>query len=152
MKRRTFIKSTTTGAFAMPANRQPVIKSAQSNTLEEIFRRLPPSAHPHTWWHWMNGNVMADGITRDLEAMSRVGGGVQMFDVGTGIPKGRVETLSAEWVRLVRQAASQAQRLGICFTMHNCPGWSSSGGPWVTADRAIQQLVWSETFVEGGRS
>ncbi|HJZ79041.1 MAG TPA: glycosyl hydrolase, partial [Pyrinomonadaceae bacterium] len=152
MKRRTFIKSTGAGAFALLANKLPILKAAQSNTLEEVFRRPPPSARPHTWWHWMNGNVTADGITRDLEAMSRVGvGGVQMFDVGTGIPKGAVATLSDEWVRLVRHAASEANRLGISFTMHNCPGWSSSGGPWVTPDRAMQQLVWSETFAEGGR-
>src|SRR6185503_5418996 len=152
MKRRTFIKSTTTaGAFALVANKLP-LRPAQSNTLEEMFRRPPASARPHTWWHWMNGNVTADGITRDLEAMSRVGvGGVQMFDVGTGIPKGPVATLSPEWVRLVRHAASEANRLGISFTMHNCPGWSSSGGPWVTPDRAMQQLVFSEMFVEGGR-
>jgi hypothetical protein len=74
-----------------------------------------------------------------------------MFDVGTGIPKGPVATLSPEWVRLVQHAASEANRLGLSFTMHNCPGWSSSGGPWVTPDRAMQQLVWSETVVEGGR-
>jgi hypothetical protein len=84
--------------------------------------------------------------------MARVGvGGVQMFDVGTGIPKGPVATLSPEWVRLVEHAASEANRLGLSFTMHNCPGWSSSGGPWVTPDRAMQQLVWSESVVEGGR-
>src|SRR3989442_13348412 len=152
MKRRTFIKGTAVGAFAVFANKLPIVVIAQSTTMQEVFRRPPASARPHTWWHWMNGNVTADGITRDLEAMSRVGiGGVQMFDVGTGIPKGPVQTLSAEWIRLVRHAASEANRLGVSFTMHNCPGWSSSGGPWVTPDRAMQQLVWSETFIEGGR-
>ena len=35
---------------------------------------LPPaSAHPQTWWHWMNGNITKEGITADLEAMHRVG-------------------------------------------------------------------------------
>ncbi|MEO6526075.1 MAG: glycosyl hydrolase [Gemmatimonadaceae bacterium] len=106
---------------------------------DESFVNPPSTARPHTWWHWMNGNVTADGITRDLEAMARVGvGGVQMFDVGTGIPKGPVETLSPEWLRLVRHAISECDRLGLSFTMHNCPGWSSSGGPWVTPDRAMQ--------------
>ena len=156
MKRRTFIKTGTAAAatwFVAPS--MPSRLSAQgpaTGALESEFLKPPAAARPHTWWHWMNGNVTADGITRDLEAMARVGvGGVQMFDVGTGIPKGPVETLSPEWLRLVRHAASEANRLGMSFTMHNCPGWSSTGGPWITPDRAMQQLVWSEAFVDGGR-
>jgi hypothetical protein len=156
MKRRTFIKSGTAAAatwFIAPSVSSRLrAQGAAPATLESQFLRPPADARPHTWWHWMNGNVTADGITRDLEAMARVGvGGVQMFDVGTGIPKGPVETLSAEWLRLVRHAASEANRLGMSFTMHNCPGWSSTGGPWITPDRAMQQLVWSETVVDGGR-
>ncbi len=156
MKRRTFIKSSTAAAFVWVMDPALTIdlpaQGPQIQDLEAAFLRPPAGARPHTWWHWMNGNISADGITRDLEAMARVGvGGVQMFDVGTGIPKGPVETLSPEWLRLVRHAASEANRLGLSFTMHNCPGWSSSGGPWVTPDRAMQQLVWSETVVDGGR-
>ena len=152
MERRTFIKGTAVGALTLLARNLPSAQVAQPETLEEIFQHPPASARPHTWWHWMNGNITGQGITLDLEAMSRVGvGGVQMFDVGTGIPKGPVETLSTEWVRLVRHAASEANRLGLSFTMHNCPGWSSSGGPWVTPELAMQQLVWSETFVQGGQ-
>ena len=41
-----------------------------SKKLEEAFRRPPAEARPHTWWHWMNGNVTADGITRDLEVLA----------------------------------------------------------------------------------
>jgi len=37
------------------------------------FQNPPLSARPHTWWHWMNGNVTAEGITADLEAMKEVG-------------------------------------------------------------------------------
>ena len=156
MKRRTFIKGSTAAVFTWLAAPKPSAHLASQGTaaggLQSEFLRPPAAARPHTWWHWMNGNVTADGITRDLEAMARVGvGGVQMFDVGTGIPKGPVETLSPEWLRLVRHAASEAHRLGLSFTMHNCPGWSSTGGPWVTPDRAMQQLVWSETVVDGGR-
>jgi len=156
MKRRTFIKTGTAATVTWFVD--PVIPSrlwaqgSATGALESAFLKPPAAARPHTWWHWMNGNVTADGITRDLEAMARVGvGGVQMFDVGTGIPKGPVETLSPEWLRLVRHAASEANRLGMSFTMHNCPGWSSTGGPWITPDRAMQQLVWSEAFVDGGR-
>jgi hypothetical protein len=100
----------------------------------------------------MNGNITADGITRDLEAMQRVGiGGFQIFQAGTGIPPGPVAYGSSQHLDLLKHAAAEANRLGLEFAMHNCPGWSSSGGPWITAELSMQQLVWSETFVTGGR-
>lgn len=137
MERRTFIKRGAAGTLVMLFEPRVVFAHGQSagNSLADSFVSPPLAARarPHTWWHWMNGNVTADGITRDLEALARIGvGGVQMFDVGTGIPKGPVATLSPAWIELVRHAAREANRLGLSLTMHNCPGRSSSGGPWVT--------------------
>ncbi len=101
----------------------------------------------------MNGNVTADGITRDMEAMKQAGvAGFQIFDVGTGIPQGPVVYLSDEWLKLMQHAAKEAERLGLEFDMHNCPGWSSSGGPWITPEMSMQRLVWSETHVVGGQA
>lgn len=154
MERRMFLKSWAGGALALMIAPRAILadQTAEQVDLEKSFLRPPDAARPHTWWHWMNGNISADGITRDLEAMRRVGiGGVQAFDVGSAIPKGPVVSLSPEWVRLMHHAASEAERLGLSLTLHNCPGWSSSGGPWVTPEMAMQQLVWSETFVTGGR-
>jgi hypothetical protein len=151
MDRRSFISSCAAGTASLALHWPARAAEAQPRLGPDDFRNPPASARPHTWWHWMNGNVTADGITRDLEAMARVGiGGVQMFDVGCAIPQGPAATLSPEWIALVRHAAGECDRLGLSFTMHNCPGWSSSGGPWITPDRAMQQLVWSETFVAGG--
>jgi hypothetical protein len=83
----------------------------------------------------MNGNISEIGITRDLEAMKRVGvKAFHIFQVGAGIPKGPVEYGSPEHIRLLKHAAREADRLGLGFAMHNCPGWSSSGGPWVTPE------------------
>ena len=85
----------------------------------------------------MNGNVTKEGITQDLEAMARIGvGGVLNFDAGTLIPQGPVVYLGPEWLDLKAHAAREADRLGLDFTMHNCPGWSSSGGPWITPSSA----------------
>jgi hypothetical protein len=98
----------------------------------------------------MNGNVSRQGITLDLEAMKRVGiGGVMIFDGGTYLPKGRVGYMSAEWRALMQHAIREGDRLGIDIGMHNAPGWSSSGGPWITPERSMQQLVWTETPVKG---
>ena len=152
MKRRTFMKSCAAGAATLVAER-PQLAQAAETTLEEAFRNPPSSAFAKTWWHWMNGNVTADGITRDLEAMKQVGvGGFQIFDVGTGIPQGPIVYLSPEWLQLMQHAAREAERLGLEFDMHNCPGWSSSGGPWITPELSMQRLVWSEAYVTGGRT
>jgi (4-O-methyl)-D-glucuronate---lignin esterase len=129
------------------------IAQAQSAAeIERGFHVPPPSAKPQTLWFWMNGNVSRDGITRDLEAMARVGlGGAMMFDGGSYLPEGPAKYLGPEWRRLMGHAIQEADRLGLTLGMHNAPGWSSSGGPWITPERAMQQLVWTETTVRGGR-
>lgn len=128
--------------------------SSPAQDLAAGFAAPPPSARPHTWWHWMNGNITAEGITADLEAMAAVGvGGVQIFDVEPGVPAGPVDYASPEWFDLVLHACREADRLGLEVCLHNCAGWSCSGGPWVTPELAMQMLVSSETRVEGpGRS
>ena len=153
IERRGFLAGCAAGAFAVTLNWPDPAVAADGDGLVDGFRTPGPAARPYTWWHWMNGNVSADGITRDLEALSRVGvGGVHMFDVGCGLPQGPAKTLGPEWAVMIRHAAVECGRLGLSLTLHNCPGWSSSGGPWITPDRAMQQLVWSEATVEGGTS
>ncbi len=62
-----------------------------ADSVEKNFERPPDAARPHTWWHWMNGNVTREGITADLEAMARVGvGGAQIFNAAEGIPHGQI--------------------------------------------------------------
>lgn len=100
----------------------------------------------------MNGNITKEGITLDLEAMSHAGlGGFQLFEAGISIPKGTVTYLSQQWLDMLGHTVSECKRLGLEFAMHNCPGWSSSGGPWITPALAMQQLTWSETTVSGNK-
>ncbi len=123
---------------------------ARAGSLEDGFQHPPDSARPHTWWHWMNGNVTREGITADLEAMKRVGiGGAQIFNVDCGIPAGPVKFMSPQWRELVRYAAQEAQRLDLEMCLHNCAGWSSSGGPWNTPEHAMQSITTSEHRVTG---
>jgi len=68
---------------AVTASRGQSFDELQANCHEP-----PASARPQAFWHWINGNVTRDGITRDLEAMQRVGlGGVMIFHTGVDIPK-----------------------------------------------------------------
>ena len=124
--------------------------TALAGDLAREFQSPPPSARAHTWWHWMNGNITKEGITADLEAMARVGvGGAQIFNAAEGIPHGPVQFNSDEWRALVKHAATEADRLGLELCIHNCGGWSSSGGPWNTPEHAMQVVVTSEQQVQG---
>ncbi len=120
------------------------------DVLTQGFATPPNSAKPHTWWHWMDGNVTREGITADLEAMKSAGvGGAQIFNVSQDIPTGPVGFMSPQWKSLVKFAASEADRLGIELCMHNCAGWSSSGGPWNTPANSMLDVTTSETQVTG---
>jgi len=134
-------------ALLLAAQAQP------PDPLVQGFKNPPASARPHTWWHWMDGNVTKEGITADLEAMKEVGiGGAQMFTVGQGIPKGPVDYMSPRWREMTAHAISEAGRLGIELCLHNCAGWSSSGGPWIKPEHGMQVVAWSEVNVTGPRT
>ena len=126
--------------------------AAQQSALEKGFKQPPNSARPWTYWFWLNGNITREGITADLEAMKRVGiGGVLIMEVDQGAPRGPVDFMSPRWRELFKHAVVEAQRLGLEVNMNNDAGWNGSGGPWVTPDKAMQKVVWSETQVEGAR-
>ncbi len=40
--------------------------AAKTPSLEEGFVAPPASARPHTWWHFMDGNITATGITKEI--------------------------------------------------------------------------------------
>lgn len=119
-------------------------------SLEDGFRNPPSTAKPHTWWHWMNGNVTKEGITADLEAMAEIGlGGAQIFDAGCNIPAGPLAFNTPEWFDTIKYAAAEARRLGLELCLPNCSGWSSSGGPWNPPENGMKFLDWTETEVTG---
>jgi hypothetical protein len=152
MKRRAFIQGCAAGALALFGDWPPGFQAAEVGDLEEAFRNPPASARPHNWWHWMSGNISEIGITRDLEAMKRVGvKAFHIFQVGEGVPQGPVDYGSPEHLRLLKHAAREADRLGLGFAMCNGPGWTSSGGPWITPELSMQVLIWTETPVAGGQ-
>ena len=119
--------------------------------LEAGWHAPPPDCRPRTWYHVMSGNMTAAGLSRDFEAMRAAGlGGLLLFNITQGIPNGDVVYDSPEHHALLRYAAAEAQRLGLSFGVHNCDGWSSSGGPWVTPAQSMQMVVWTDTVVAGG--
>ncbi|WP_400077544.1 glycosyl hydrolase [Winogradskyella sp. R77965] len=132
---------------------QPAQTEKHSADLEAGFKNPPNEAKARTWWHWISGNVSKSGITKDLEAMKSVGiQEAQLFNVHLGFPKGPVKYLSEEWLDLFKFSAEEAKRLDLELAFHNSAGWSSSGGPWVTEENAMQTVVFSELTVEGDKA
>ena len=125
--------------------------SHADDALLDGFQNPPAAAKARTWWHWINGNVSKAGITADLEAMKKVGiQETQLFNVDLKDPKGPATYLSPQWLDLLKHAANESKRLGLELGFHNGPGWSSSGGPWVTPEHAMQTVVFSTTTHVGG--
>ena len=131
-----------------------LVKTTEAqNTLLAGFKNPPPSAKARTWWHWINGNVSKEGITADLEAMKRVGiQEAQIVNVDQGYPDGPATYMSPKWLELFRFAVSEAKRLDLEMGFSNSAGWSSSGGPWVTPENAMQTVVYSQTHLTGGNT
>ena len=123
--------------------------SASAADWEAAFATPPRSAQPWAYWWWLDGNVSAEGITRDLEEMRRQGiSGVLIFDAGEGkgSPVGPV-FMSPAWRELYRHALREAARLEIEVGVNLCSGWDA-GGTWVTPEHAAKRLVYSEVTVE----
>ena len=121
-------------------------------SLEDAFTAPPPSVRPWVYWTWLSSNVTRDSITADLEAMAQAGlGGALILDVEQGTPDGPVTFNSDGWYALMDHAVAEAHRLGLELTMNNGPGYSGSGGPWITKERAMQRVFASELRIEGGK-
>ena len=124
---------------------------------KEMFLHPAKIFYPETWFHFVNGNVSREGITRDLEAIAQSGiQGIQLFhgrmsdDVWPGTEE-PIECLTPKWEDLVRHTATEAHRLGMRFSLQTCPGWAMSGGPWIKPEQAMRHLAYTRTDVEGGQ-
>ncbi len=123
-----------------------------SDMLAEGFTVPPDSVKPWVYWYWISDNHSKEGITRDLEAMARVGIGEALIgNIGNeGMTYGEPSTLSEDWWKLIVHAVSEGKRLGVNIGFFNSPGWSQSGGPWISPPQSMRYLVTTEIRVDGG--
>lgn len=162
MLRRFFLKNTLASSvsiFIAPGQVgtvQPLVNWALKERPTELvagFLNPPDSVKPTTLWQWMNGCVTKEGITYDLESFKQAGiGHVQQFLVGgseADITDPTIQILNPKWRDLMKFAVEECARLGLTFGTHNCPGWSSSGGPWVRVEQSMQKVVFSSKFIAG---
>ena len=123
--------------------------------LGDDFASPPQTARPLAWWHWIGYNVSSNGIVRDLTAMKESGlGGATCFTIDSqsgpwcGTPMEnqfdpQLSYWNDRWWGYLRLAAETARSLGLELGMHNCAGFSCSGGQWISPADAIKRLVWT---------
>jgi hypothetical protein len=148
----------TSGFLAIAFGFIQIAGSAQAqnapDTLKKGFEDPPQAARPRVWWHWMNGNITWDGVQKDMDWMKRAGiAGMQAFDAGMTTPQvvdKRLPYMTDGWKDVFRKTAANAERLGLEFGTASSPGWSETGGPWVTAPDAMKKMTWSVTRITGG--
>jgi hypothetical protein len=118
--------------------------------LRKGFESPPDSARPGVYWYFMDGNMSKEAITADLESMKKVGIGAVLFlEVNVGIPRGKVNFMSEEWMALFTHIVRESERLGITITLGVGPGWTGSGGPWVSGAESMRHLVSNSIQVSG---
>lgn len=125
------------------------------NELHAGFMNPPADARPQVWWHWMNGNITKDGIRKDILWMKEIGiAGFHHFDAALEsdqIVDDRLTYMDEGWKDAFRYAIALADSLNMPVTIASSPGWSTTGGPWVSAEDAMKKIVWRTKRVEGGK-
>jgi len=121
-----------------------------TDRLREGFQDPPSYTRPWVYWYWIDENISREGITKDLEAMARVGIGKALLGhVSPGNQRGNVRILSEPWWEMIEHAVREGQRLGVDIGFFNGPGWSQSGGPWIRKDQAMRYVISKEIQVTG---
>ncbi len=127
--------------------------AAHAGSLESAFTQPPETTRPRCYWYWMDGQITKEGITRDLEAMKRVGIGEGYIGVITGQSgtptTSTTKALTDEWWSFIEHAIREGTRLGVDIGFFNSPGWSQSGGPWVKPSQAMRYVTLPEMRLKG---
>ena len=126
----------------------PELSKAKYNHIQKSF--ITPQDTNKVWcyYYWIGDDISKEGVTKDLKAMKEFGIGAALIgNINPDEVDGPVPLFSDKWWEIMVHAVNEGQRLGIDIGFFNCPGWSQSGGPWVTGDKAMRHLVYSETHI-----
>ncbi len=119
--------------------------------IEEVFTNAPDSIQTSAYWYWMSDNVSKEGVIKDLQAMKKAG--INRAFIGNiggqGVSYGPVKMFTDEWWKVLHTALKTATELDIEIGIFNSPGWSQSGGPWVSKEQSMRYLNSAEIVLTG---
>ena len=141
---------------------EPVYDKLPTSTLAREFKQPPLTYGPYVWWHWMGSNFSKEGIRKDLEAMKESGiAGATIFNLASAVQESHRPVENNPWPEqtyrsdayweAIRYAAEQAGRLGLKIGLHNTPGYSTTGGPWINEKQCMQTIVVTGIDIDGGQ-
>ena len=97
--------------------------AVHAQTLQQLWKNPTNDYRVKTWWFFGYEHTTDEGITADVEELSKAGfGGVVYYDQNhrnaKNLPSGKPdEGFSLEWWHHLRFAASEARRVGLsCLT------------------------------------
>ena len=131
---------------------------AYGQTLERLWKNPSNDYRVKTWWFFGYEYTTDEGITADVEALSKAGfGGVVYYDQNhrapkrpnDQFPKRPDDGFSPEWWHHLRFAATEAQRVGLSFEVNISNGYCA-GGRWIDAEHAMQRVACGKMRVSGG--
>jgi hypothetical protein len=149
-------KSTTATAWLdyTSSNHEP--KRSLGSLDTDCFQSPSAYYNPETYFFCLGSNLSKEGMTADLEALAEAKiVGINFFHGNTNVniksDAKKISALSPEWDDFVMFTAKECKRLGLRFTMQNCPGWAMAGGPWITPENAMRHLIYIRTDVVGAK-
>jgi hypothetical protein len=131
--------------------------------LASQFDNPPMEYRPCVWWHWLGSNFRKEGITKDLESMKEAGiGGAAIFNIASSVQASHVPIDNNPWPHQTFRSEAywdafghtlaEAKRLGMVIGLHGTPGYSTTGGPWISEEQAMQTIVSSQVKITGNRT
>ncbi|MDR1581839.1 MAG: hypothetical protein LBS55_01030 [Prevotellaceae bacterium] len=132
-------------------------RSENLQSLAQQFVAPADDYKPHAWWHWLGTNFSKEGITSDLRAMKEAGiGGVVVFNAPSWLdpsknPLQHQTYRSVAYWDALQHALAEARSLNMTVGIHNTPGWSTTGGPWISPEDGMQAITYSKTSVKGSK-
>lgn len=122
----------------------------ERSLLYASFITPPDSIKVGCYYYWVNEHVDPKGVRKDLQFMKD--NGITLAFLATDIRNrtswdnpwkgetfGKNKFMSKLWWKNLRTALATAKKLNIEMGIFNCPGWSQSGGPWISPERSMRE-------------
>ncbi|ANH80778.1 glycoside hydrolase family 2 [Niabella ginsenosidivorans] len=129
--------------------------TAQQATATLAFKNPPLIYRPGCYYYWISDNISKKGIEKDIRAMADAGIG-RAFIGNVGFPEselslkqGSAKLFSDNWWEATIAAVKAGAKNGVDIGFFNGPGWSQSGGPWISEQQSMRYLDAQEIIVDG---